>query len=430
MLSLQQSEPLLIKLSNYKIDGSKFQCLLALQPIFGWQNEYKYQIGIQIEFQADKNMQDKLRLLDTVLYHIPRSLSGEDMFDIIRIFPTNVMGDSTAQPCVRVSPLLNNRNNNNRGNVDMKDGEEIHGHQDEKTETESACDTNNIENDTKIDTNIYHNSDNYDTTKGAADSKSDYHTLDGNLRNLEGDLSTEKEAVSKKSQNRKDDLYDSKNRAEVTVPTHTHSGAATPPPSSPINELEGRRISHNTSDDYMSKISGTTTEMGGSSRRSEKSSGFPSQVPTPPSAEYDYHSLNASLTKIMWLQSPGPTLRNILRHAEWKKFFVKYAEDFGTLLVMTCLDFWLQSMEIEKTEPGLKQIKLLRNFCLNNKRNGMFYFSADMNYGEFRSTDWSSIMREISARSVETEAILAFECFQGFLDHPLSVELIGAIHTS
>ena len=272
MLSLQQSEPLLIKLSNYKIDGSKFQCLLALQPIFGWQNEYKYQIGIQIEFQSDKNMQEELRFLDTVLYHIPRSLSGEDMFDIIRIFPTNVIGDSTAQPCVKVSPLLNN----NRGNVDMKDG-----HEDGTTETESANDKNSIENETKIDSNIYHKSENYDTSKGAADSKNDYHTLDGILRNLDGDFSTEKEEMSKKSQNRKDNLYDSKNRVEMNVPTH--SGVATPPPSSSINELEGRRISHNTSDDYMSKISGTTTEIG-SSGRSEKSSGFPSQVPTPPSA--------------------------------------------------------------------------------------------------------------------------------------------------
>ena len=461
MLSLQQSEPLLIKLSNYKIDGSKFQCLLALQPIFGWQNEYKYQIGIQIEFRADRNMQDKLRLLDTVLYHIPRSLSGEDMFDIIRIFPTNVMGDSTAHPYVRVSPLLNKTfitDSKNGEKVDILHDNKNNDKMNESNTKDNRTDNNDVRSE--LDNDDYHNSGNNNILKGVGrdneDKKYDLHKLDGILRELDCDFSTEKEDVSRKTQEpyrkaesdelkHKVDLNAHTDTGHTTVSSTTTTSITTTTASVSRNELDNNnynnnnnnssssrgRIQHNTSDEYMSKITGTTEfESYGNGRRSEKSSGLPSGIPTPPTAEYDYHSLNAALTKIIWLKNPGTTLRNILQHTEWKKFFVKYAEDFGTLLGMTCLDFWLQSMEIENTEPGLKQIKLLRNFCLNNKRNGMFYFSADMNYGEFRSTDWSAIMRDISARSVETEAILACDCFQGFMDHTLSVELIDAIHSS
>ena len=423
-------------------------------------------------------MEDKLRLLDTVLYHIPRSLSGEDMFDIIRIFPTNVMGDSTAHPYVRVSPLLNKRimNSKDGGKVDISHDNKNNDNNHESNAKDNRTDIDKIN---KIDNDDYYNSKNNNISKGVGSDNEgkqyDLHKLDGILRELDGDMSTEKEDVSRKTQepDRMEGLHGLTHKVDLNAHTDTgHTTVSSTTTTTTIttttasvsrseldnnnnsnyisnsynnnnynynkssssnynNSSSNRRIQHNTSDDYMSKITGTTElESYGNGRRSEKSSGLPSGIPTPPTAEYDYHSLNAALTKIIWLKNPGATLRNILQHTEWKKFFVKYAEDFGTLLGMTCLDFWLQSMEIEKTEPGLKQIKLLRNFCLNNKRNGMFYFSADMNYGEFRSTDWSAIMREISARSVETEAILACDCFQGFMDHSLSVELIEAIHSS
>ena len=406
-------------------------------------------------------MQDKLRLLDTVLYHIPRSLSGEDMFDIIRIFPTNVMGDSTAHPYVRFSPLLNKiliSDSKDGGKVDILHNNKNNDNKYDSNNKDNRIDNIDIRN--KLDNDDHHNSEDNNISKGVGSDnkgkKYDLHKLDGILRELDGDMDTENEDVSKKSQerDRKAELHELKHVVELnahsdtghtTVSSTTTTTITTTTASVSRNELDSSnnnnnnnnssssrgRIQHNTSDDYMFKITGTTElESYGNGRRSEKSSGLPSGIPTPPTAEYDYHSLNAALTKIIWLNNPGTTLRNILQHNEWKKFFVKYAEDFGTLLGMTCLDFWLQSMEIENTEPGLKQIKLLRNFCLNNKRNGMFYFSADMNYGEFRSTDWSSIMREISARSIETEAILACDCFQGFMDHSLSVELIEAIHSS
>ena len=63
MAALQQSEPLFIKLHNYKANGQKFQCLFALHPVFGPAPdlEYKYQIGIQLDFNpADPDLHRKI----------------------------------------------------------------------------------------------------------------------------------------------------------------------------------------------------------------------------------------------------------------------------------------------------------------------------------------------------------------------------------
>ena len=394
MLSLQQSEPLLIKISNYKLDGTKFQCLLALQPIFGWKNEYKYQIGIQIEFESDKNMQEQLLLLDCVLYNIPRSSSGEDMFDILRIIPTDVMGDSTVQPSVTLSKQTEWRGDKSPrgyGSADGRGLRKLYSLSEMGEESEGGLDTLGLSAD-------------YDCRDNEEKDCTNHEFVIDNEREKDKEKEIEKDKEKEIE------------RERAPVPS---LGAES---TEPLADLVNFSDSGNDQRSSRSDPEGLHTE-----RKSEKDN----SVPTPSTAgEYNYYATNASFTKIMWLQNPVATLRNILSNVEWRKYFVKFVEDFGSLLMATCLDFLLQSMEIENTMHGVKQIKLLRSFCLNNKRNGMFYFSADMNYGEFKSTDWYAILREISVRKRETEDILVTDCFPRFLDHSLSVELINTVHLS
>jgi hypothetical protein len=37
-----------VKITNYKANQQKFQCLFALHPVFGPNMEYKFQIGAQV----------------------------------------------------------------------------------------------------------------------------------------------------------------------------------------------------------------------------------------------------------------------------------------------------------------------------------------------------------------------------------------------
>jgi hypothetical protein len=392
MLSLQQSEPLLIKISNYKIDGTKFQCLLALQPIFGWKNEYKYQIGIQIEFESDKNMQEQLLLLDCVLYNIPRSSSGEDMFDILRIIPTDVMGDSTVQPSVTLSKQTEWRGDKASRGYGPADGRGLR--------------------------KLYSVSEMGEESDGGEDALepvADYDCRD----NEEKDCTKQEYKVDIDIDKEKEIDKDGQGEREG-APVH-----APPLGGEPTERLADLVNFKDSGKDQKSSRSDPEAPLTG--RKSEKDNSVPT---TPTAGEYNYNATNASFTKIMWLQNSVQTLRNILSNPDLRKFFVKFVEDFGSLLMATCLDFLLQSMEIENTMHGVKQIKLLRSFCMNNKRNGMFYFSADMNYGEFKSTDWYAILREISIRKRETEDILVTDCFPRFLDHSLSVELINIVHQS
>jgi hypothetical protein len=80
--ALQQAEPLLVKLNNYKADGEKFQCLLALIPIMGPAPtfEYKFQIGLQIDFNPhDSDLSTKIAEMGRVLRLIPQSITGEKL---------------------------------------------------------------------------------------------------------------------------------------------------------------------------------------------------------------------------------------------------------------------------------------------------------------------------------------------------------------
>jgi hypothetical protein len=82
MAALQQSESLFVKLHNYKANGQKFQCLLALHPVFGPapDNEYKYQIGIQIDFNnQDPDLYRKITEMARVLRFLPQTVGGDKL---------------------------------------------------------------------------------------------------------------------------------------------------------------------------------------------------------------------------------------------------------------------------------------------------------------------------------------------------------------
>ena len=74
MASLQQSEPMFLKLHNHKANGQKFQCLLSLFPVFGPapDNVYQYMIGMQIDFtNSDPDLPRKIAEMGRVLRFLP-----------------------------------------------------------------------------------------------------------------------------------------------------------------------------------------------------------------------------------------------------------------------------------------------------------------------------------------------------------------------
>ena len=79
MAALQQGEKLYIKLHNYKKTGEKFQCLFALHPVYDAENsnEYKYQIGLQIDFRESAEIVKQLQEMNHVLQYLPETISGE-----------------------------------------------------------------------------------------------------------------------------------------------------------------------------------------------------------------------------------------------------------------------------------------------------------------------------------------------------------------
>jgi hypothetical protein len=82
LTALQQSESLLVKLTNYKANGQEFQCLFALHPIFGPapDTEYKFQIGIQVDFNnADPDLGRKLAEFGRILRLLPQSVGGDKL---------------------------------------------------------------------------------------------------------------------------------------------------------------------------------------------------------------------------------------------------------------------------------------------------------------------------------------------------------------
>lgn len=102
--ALRHAEPLVTKLHNYKANGQKFQCLLALHPIFGPNKEYKFQIGVQMEFSENPNITRQLLEFERIIRYIPNSITGQDERDVQRIMPTDFMGDVSLHPVCKADP--------------------------------------------------------------------------------------------------------------------------------------------------------------------------------------------------------------------------------------------------------------------------------------------------------------------------------------
>ncbi|CAM9252965.1 unnamed protein product [Choristocarpus tenellus] len=78
MEALRHADPLFCKLQNHKPDGSVFQCLLGLSPVFNIDGEYKYQIGLQVDFDMN-NPETPMHILEMerVTRNLPQTITGE-----------------------------------------------------------------------------------------------------------------------------------------------------------------------------------------------------------------------------------------------------------------------------------------------------------------------------------------------------------------
>ena len=100
--ALRHAEPLVVKLHNYRANGEKFQCLLHLHPVFGPDGDYKYQIGLQMEFSMNAEITRQLLEMERVSRYLPFSMTGTDPRDMKRVIPTDIMGDQNLHPFVKV----------------------------------------------------------------------------------------------------------------------------------------------------------------------------------------------------------------------------------------------------------------------------------------------------------------------------------------
>jgi PAS domain S-box-containing protein len=104
MAALQHADPLFVKLHNYKANKQKFQCLFALHPVMGPLGEYKFQIGVQLDFTPSPEITRQLIEMERVLRYMPRSMTGEGQEDVLRIMPQDAIGDSCMYPFVKLDP--------------------------------------------------------------------------------------------------------------------------------------------------------------------------------------------------------------------------------------------------------------------------------------------------------------------------------------
>jgi hypothetical protein len=70
--------------------------------------EYKFQIGCQLDMAMGPDITRQLLLLETILRLMPHSITGEDAEDVLRLIPTDIMGDATLFPLVNIDPSAMN----------------------------------------------------------------------------------------------------------------------------------------------------------------------------------------------------------------------------------------------------------------------------------------------------------------------------------
>ena len=159
-----------------------------------------------------------------------------------------------------------------------------------------------------------------------------------------------------------------------------------------------------------------------------------------------YHSTNAVLTKISWLQSPVRALRYILNNLIWRKYIIKYCENYGSIIIFSQLDFLIRALDIITEINEKRKLKCLQNFYLNKKKNRFFYCTLhvknnqltskntvnDKNYENklnVEKTDWNEVLKEMIIKKNLIENLIASDFFHKFLNHFSSVELIHLVHT-
>jgi len=72
--TLAKGEDCHVKLTNYKKNGTLFQNLLSMKPVFDADGIYRYVIGVQFEVVEDENLKARLVQLDKLLKMLPRKL--------------------------------------------------------------------------------------------------------------------------------------------------------------------------------------------------------------------------------------------------------------------------------------------------------------------------------------------------------------------
>ena len=133
----------------------------------------------------------------------------------------------------------------------------------------------------------------------------------------------------------------------------------------------------------------------------------------------NYNSINAALTKIIWLQDPLSALRQIIKNTTWRINLIKYVNNFASLLIKSQFDFLLQSAEVEAQTNGLKKMLLLQSFYSNKKKNRFFYCAFNetggdgnqSNQRDINEIDWLVVLKEMGVKRKEIEDNVIVDCF-------------------
>merc|ERR1711991_297127 len=69
--ALRHGEPLVLKLQNHKSNGQVFQNLNSFSPVYGPNKEYKYMIGLELDFNMNPDITRQLLELERCLRFLP-----------------------------------------------------------------------------------------------------------------------------------------------------------------------------------------------------------------------------------------------------------------------------------------------------------------------------------------------------------------------
>lgn len=90
-----------VLITNYKKDGSTFQNLLTMRPIFDAQGTYRYCIGVQFEVNDRSRVPFELGRLDKLLQLLPKQLPFQGAMPTCEHLPMPVMSPGKIRPLKR-----------------------------------------------------------------------------------------------------------------------------------------------------------------------------------------------------------------------------------------------------------------------------------------------------------------------------------------